>query len=133
MRFEDWLRRSTPPIPMEDPLLVAFEAVLSEPPALKENEFHVPDVPPGSCFLVGDAVVFNVAGQFFATQSRCTHRQGPLNKGRLEGSTITCPLHGAQFNVTTGDVLRGPARDPLKTYRVTVEGEVGRVEAWVLV
>ena len=133
MRFEQWLRRSTPPIPMEDPFLVAFEAVLREPPALKENEFHVSDVAPGSCFLVDDAVVFNVAGQFFATQSRCTHRQGPLNKGRLEGSTITCPLHSAQFNVTTGAVLRGPARDPLTTYRVTVEGDVGRVDAWVLV
>jgi uncharacterized protein YbjT (DUF2867 family)/nitrite reductase/ring-hydroxylating ferredoxin subunit len=138
MRFESWLSRSTPPIPMEDPLLVAVEAVLREPPALKENELHenefrVSDVAPGSCFLVGDAVVFNVAGQFFATQSRCTHRGGPLNKGKLEGSTVTCPMHGAQFNVSTGDVLRGPARDPLKTYRVTVEGEVGRVEAWVLV
>jgi hypothetical protein len=33
----------------------------------------------------------------------------------------------------TGVVVRGPARDPLKTYRVTVEGEIGRVEAWVLV
>jgi uncharacterized protein YbjT (DUF2867 family)/nitrite reductase/ring-hydroxylating ferredoxin subunit len=132
MRFENWLSRSTPPIPMEDPLLVAVEAVLREPPVLNENEFHVSDVTPGSCFLVGDAVVFNVDGQFFATQSRCTHRQGPLDKGKLEGSTVTCPLHGAQFNVTTGAVVRGPARDPLKTYRVTVEGEVGRVDAWVL-
>jgi uncharacterized protein YbjT (DUF2867 family)/nitrite reductase/ring-hydroxylating ferredoxin subunit len=138
MRFEDWLRRSTPPIPMEDPLIAEIECALREPPALKEyelheNEFRVTDVAPGSCFLVGDAVVFNVSGQFFATQARCTHRQGLLNEGRLEGSTITCPLHGAQFNVTTGAVLRGPARDPLKTYRVTVEGEVGRVDAWVLV
>ena len=87
----------------------------------------------GSCFLVGDAVVFSVAGQFFSTQSRCTHRGGPLDKGKLEGSTVTCPMHGAQFDVSTGAVVRGPARDPLKTYRVTVEGEVGRVDAWVLV
>jgi nitrite reductase/ring-hydroxylating ferredoxin subunit len=56
-----------------------------------------------------------------------------LDKGKLEGSTVTCPLHGAQFDVTTGAVRRGPARDPLTTYRVTVDGEVGRVEAWVLV
>jgi uncharacterized protein YbjT (DUF2867 family)/nitrite reductase/ring-hydroxylating ferredoxin subunit len=138
MHFEKWLRRSTPPIPMEDPLLVVIEAELREPPALKEgelhaNEFRVSDVASGSCFLVGDAVVFNVAGQFFATQSRCTHRGDPLDKGKLEGSTVTCPIHGAQFNVTTGEVLRGPARDPLKTYRVTVEGKVGRVDAWLLV
>jgi nitrite reductase/ring-hydroxylating ferredoxin subunit len=57
-----------------------------------------------------------------------THRQGPLSEGTLDGSTVTCPLHGAQFNVWTGAVLRGPAKDPLKTYRVTVDGEVGRVE-----
>jgi uncharacterized protein YbjT (DUF2867 family)/nitrite reductase/ring-hydroxylating ferredoxin subunit len=133
MRFETWLGRSTPPIPSEDPLLVEVEAVLREPPALKENEFRVTDVAAGSCFLVGDAVVFNVSGQFFATQSRCTHRQGPLNEGKLEGSTVTCPWHGAQFDVTTGAVRRGPARDPLKTYRVSVDGEIGRVEAWVLV
>jgi uncharacterized protein YbjT (DUF2867 family)/nitrite reductase/ring-hydroxylating ferredoxin subunit len=133
VRFEDWLRRSTPPIPPEDPLLVAIETVLREPPALKENEFHVADVAAGSCFLVGDAVVFNVAGQYFAAQAQCTHRHGPLNEGKLEGSTITCPWHHAQFNVTTGEVVRGPARDPLKTYRVTVEGEIGRVDVWVLV
>ena len=138
MRFESWLRRSTPPIPMEDPMLVAFEAVLSGQPApreieLHENEFRVADVAAGTCFLVGDAVVFNVSGQFFATQAKCTHRGGPLEKGKLEGSTVTCPIHGAQFDVTTGAVLRAPAKDPLKTYRVTVEGEVGRVEAWVLV
>ncbi len=132
-RFAKWLGRSTPPISMEDPLLVAIEAELREPPALKENEFHVADVASGACFLVGDAVVFNVSGQFFATQARCTHRGGPLAKGKLEGTTVTCPLHGAQFNVTTGEVLRGPARDPLKTYRVTVAGEVGQVDAWVLV
>jgi nitrite reductase/ring-hydroxylating ferredoxin subunit len=133
MHFEKWLRLSTPPIPMEDPLMVAVEAALHEPPALKENEFRVTEVAAGTCFLVGDAVVFNVDGQFFATQAKCTHRKGPLNEGTLEGSIVTCPWHGAKFNVMTGVVVRGPARDPLKTYRVTVEGEVGRVEAWVLV
>jgi len=57
-----------------------------------------------------------------------THRQAPLSEGTVDGSTVTCPLHGAQFNVWTGAVLRGPANDPLKTYRVTVDGDVGRVE-----
>jgi nitrite reductase/ring-hydroxylating ferredoxin subunit len=41
---------------------------------------------------------------------------------------VTCPWHGSQFNVCTGAVLSGPAKDPLKTYRVVVEGEIGRVE-----
>jgi nitrite reductase/ring-hydroxylating ferredoxin subunit len=52
-----------------------------------------------------------------------------LSEGTLDGSTVTCPHHGAQFNVCTGAVLRGPATAPLKTYRVIVEGEVGRVDA----
>jgi nitrite reductase/ring-hydroxylating ferredoxin subunit len=92
------------------------------------NEFQVSDVPPGSAALVGDVVVFNVDGNFCATQATCTHRGGPLGQGKLDGSTVTCPLHGSQFNVCSGDVLRGPAMDPLMTYRVVVNGDVGRVE-----
>lgn len=96
--------------------------------AEKENEFHISDVPPGSVLLLGDVAVFNVEGGFCATQARCTHRQGPLSEGTLDGSTVTCPLHGSQFNLRTGAVLRGPAKDPLKTYAVTVDGDVGRVD-----
>jgi len=97
--------------------------------ALKGNKFHVKDVPAGSSLLVGDAVVFNSAGSFCATQAKCPHKQGPLNEGSFDGSTVTCPWHGSQFNVCSGAVLRGPAVDPLKTCRVVVEGETGQVEA----
>jgi len=100
-----------------------------EPKALRENEFRVSEVPPGTALLLGDVTVFNVAGSFCATQEKCTHRQGPLSKGKLDGSTVTCPLHGSQFNVCTGEVLRGPATEPLKMYRVTVDSDIGRVEA----
>ena len=95
---------------------------------LKDNQFHVNAVRPGSALLVGDAAVFNVAGGFCATQAKCTHRGGPLNEGKLDGSTVTCPWHGSQYNVCTGAVLRGPATERVKTYRVIVEGEIGRVE-----
>ncbi len=95
---------------------------------MADNEFRISEVPPGSAKLVGDAAVFDVDGAFCATQARCTHRQGPLSEGKLEGSTVTCPWHGAQFNVCTGAVLRSPAQVALKTYRVAVEGEFGRVE-----
>src|SRR5262245_8650077 len=100
----------------------------SESESLKDNQFRTDAAPPGSALLVGTAAVFNVAGSLCATQAKCTHRQGPLSEGTLEGSTVTCPWHGAQFNVCTGAVLRGPAAQPLKTYRVVVEGEIGRVE-----
>ena len=99
-----------------------------EPRTLGLNEFQVSDVPPGKGALLGDVVVFNVGGNFCATQAACTHRGGPLGQGKLEGSTVTCPLHGSQFNVCSGDVLRGPAIDPLMAYRVVVDGDVGRVE-----
>jgi nitrite reductase/ring-hydroxylating ferredoxin subunit len=123
---------STGQIPDTNPQPAAVEGVPLEPSVLKDNEFRVSDVPPGSALLVGDVAVFNVAGSICATQSKCTHRQGPLSNGKLDGSTVTCPWHGAQFNVCTGAVLRGPATDPLKTHRVIVEGEIGRVEVAVL-
>jgi len=126
MRFEDWLGRSASQIP---PTTLQPEAAATiNPAALKEHEFRASEVPPGSALLVGDVAVFNVAGSFCATQGKCTHRQGPLSEGILEGSTVTCPYHGAQFNVCTGEVLRGPAQEPLKTYRVIIDGEIGRVE-----
>jgi uncharacterized protein YbjT (DUF2867 family)/nitrite reductase/ring-hydroxylating ferredoxin subunit len=117
IRFDDWLGLWPP-----------TGAAAGERAPLRENEFRVSEVPPGSVLLVGDVAVFSVEGGFCATQARCTHRQGPLSEGTLDGSTVTCPLHGAQFNVWTGAVLRGPATQPLKTYSVTVEGEVGRID-----
>ncbi|MCM3873304.1 MAG: Rieske 2Fe-2S domain-containing protein [Pyrinomonadaceae bacterium] len=124
-RFEDWLSRSASQIPPTPQPAVAASI---DPAALKENEFRTSEVPPGSALLVGDVAAFNIAGSFCATQAKCTHRQGPLSKGKLDGSTVTCPIHGAQFNVCTGEVLRGPAQEPLKTYRVIVDGEIGRLE-----
>jgi 3-phenylpropionate/trans-cinnamate dioxygenase ferredoxin component len=106
----------------------AIEAVAGEGAPLKENEFRISDVPPGSVLLMGDVAVFNADGQLCATHARCTHKQGPLSEGTLDGSTVTCPWHGSQFDVCTGAVTRGPAEDRLATYRVTVEGEIGRVE-----
>jgi nitrite reductase/ring-hydroxylating ferredoxin subunit len=97
-------------------------------PGLTVSQFRIHEVPPESALLIGNVAVFNVAGNFCATQAKCTHQQGPLNDGKLDGSTVTCPWHGSQFNVCTGAVLQGPATDPLKTYRVIVEGEIGRVE-----
>lgn len=128
IRFEDWLGRPARQIPdaSVQPAVVADPGIDRAP--LKENEFRITDVPPGSVLLVGGVAVFNVDGGFCATRAKCTHRQGPLDEGTLDGSTVTCPWHGSQFNVCSGAVLQGPAKDPLETYRVTVDGEVGRVD-----
>jgi uncharacterized protein YbjT (DUF2867 family)/nitrite reductase/ring-hydroxylating ferredoxin subunit len=127
-RFENWLARSARPIAAPDLQAAGGTAASNVRTPLAEDEFRVSEVPPGSVLLVGDVAVFNVDGGFCATAARCTHRLGPLSEGTLDGSTVTCPLHGAQFNVWTGAVVRGPAKEPLKTYRVSIEGEIGRVE-----
>src|SRR5262249_13537018 len=95
---------------------------------LEGNQFRVSEGPPGSVLLLGDVAVFNIEGGFCATQARCTHRQGPLSEGTLDGSTVTGPLHGPQIDVWNGAGLRGPAKDPPKPYWVTVAGDVGRVD-----
>ena len=47
-------------------------------------------------------VIFNIAGQFFAIGDVCTHDDGPLGDGDLEGFNIVCPRHGAEFDVKRG-------------------------------
>ena len=125
--FDDWLARTGCPSP-DSNVQPAAAGVRTGRSQLMENEFRIGDVPPGSVLLVGECAVFNIEGGFCATQAMCTHKQGPLSEGSLDSTTVTCPLHGARFNVWTGAVLHGPARDPLNTYRVTVDGEIGRVE-----
>jgi nitrite reductase/ring-hydroxylating ferredoxin subunit/hemoglobin-like flavoprotein len=102
---------------------------------LKPNEFRVGDIPSGGARVVevdGEAVaVFHIEGTYYATQDSCTHTEGPLSEGEVEGTTVTCFLHGSRFDLTTGQVLAGPAKAPLKLYSVVVDGEVGRVESMV--
>lgn len=64
-----------------------------------------------------------IDGSICAFTDNCTHISGPLSEGGLDGEVVTCPWHGAQFNVRTGEVVRGPARQPLVTYPVKVEGD----------
>ena len=101
-------------------------------PHLKENEFLVSELAAGQVKLVhldgARVAVYNVDGQFYATQDECTHVDGPLSEGELEGAQIICPWHASCFDVRNGKATCGPAEEPLKTYRVTVTGDIGRVE-----
>jgi 3-phenylpropionate/trans-cinnamate dioxygenase ferredoxin component len=81
--------------------------------------------PGKAVFKAGDRTValFRVAGQWWATDDRCTHDGGQLVAGRLEGHIITCPRHGARFDVRTGKVLAKPASVDLAVHEVKVEGD----------
>ena len=73
--------------------------------------------------------VANVNGHLYAFDDTCTHMGCSLADGELDGTTVTCACHGSQFNVTSGDVLRGPAQRPVRPRTVQVEGEALLAEA----
>lgn len=72
--------------------------------------------------------VFNVGGTYYAIEDICTHDDGPLVEGDLDGFEIECPRHGARFDVRTGAVRRMPAVVPVKWFLVRVEGDAIQVE-----
>ena len=72
--------------------------------------------------------IASVGATFYAFGDTCTHQRCSLAEGSLDGTTVTCPCHGSQFNVTTGDVLHGPAREPVRSYPVRLESGTLRVE-----
>lgn len=90
------------------------------------------DVKPDGLKLVTaggkDLVVANIDGNFYAMDNWCTHEQGNLSEGELNKNVLTCPEHGAQFDVTTGKVLGGPDGEPADTippepaYKLIIQG-----------
>lgn len=68
--------------------------------------------------------IWNVEGEFYATSDTCSHEESSLSEGDLWGEVIECPLHGAQFDVRTGEVLSLPAIFPIATYPVKIEDGV---------
>ncbi len=85
------------------------------------------EVRPGTgkvCEVEGRCIaLFNVGGAFYALDNTCKHRGGPLGEGDLEGSVVTCPWHGWQYDVTSGkNVLPNPTV-AVDCFKVTVEGD----------
>jgi chlorite dismutase len=85
------------------------------------------ELPPGARKLVyvgSEAVaLFNVDGALRAIADRCSHARGPLSEGELEDDTVTCPWHGARFDLFTGTPLDLPATVPVAVYAVEVRGD----------
>ena len=87
-------------------------------------------------------LLVRIGGEYYAADNHCPHMKGSLSQGKLEGTTVTCPLHGSQFDLKTGEVVRwlkgagllsaiGRTLKPphsLTTYRVKVEGDSIKIE-----
>lgn len=76
---------------------------------------RAPDTP------LGPVAVFHFSGRLCAVADRCPHAGATLSEGELEGTVLTCPRHGSQFDVTDGSRVRGPADEEISTFEVIEE------------
>jgi 3-phenylpropionate/trans-cinnamate dioxygenase ferredoxin subunit len=67
-------------------------------------------------------VVCRVAGTLHAVDDNCSHRDAKLSEGRMRGGLLTCPLHGAQFDVRTGQHQGPPASLPIACFAIEEDG-----------
>jgi nitrite reductase/ring-hydroxylating ferredoxin subunit len=87
------------------------------------------DVPEGEVLALRlgerQVALYNVEGRIYATDNVCTHAYALLSDGWLDGTVVECPLHGGQFDVTTGEALSSPCERALSTFPTRVaEGQV---------
>ena len=91
------------------------------------------ELPPGERLFVEiegrSIVIFNVAGELFSIADVCSHDDGPVGEGDIEGYKITCPRHGAQFDVRTGKVVQMPAVVDIPAYPVQLKD--GNIFLWI--
>jgi nitrite reductase (NADH) small subunit len=120
---------------------------------MDERRIHIvaraDDIPPGAHQVVQihkrNIGIFNVAGQYYALPSLCPHQLGPLCRGRvsgtiasrrvnnwkrewiMEGEIVTCPWHGMEYHILTGQCLAHP-EIRLRSYRVWVEDSLIKIQ-----
>jgi 3-phenylpropionate/trans-cinnamate dioxygenase ferredoxin subunit len=88
---------------------VAFDSLVSGKPVVIEVD--------------GVAVCLTRVGdEVFAVEDTCTHSEASLSEGEVSGTKIECWLHGAEFDLRTGEALTPPATSALKTFKVEVNG-----------
>jgi nitrite reductase (NADH) small subunit/3-phenylpropionate/trans-cinnamate dioxygenase ferredoxin subunit len=75
-----------------------------------------------------EIALFNIEGNFYAIANRCPHSTGPLVEGRLFKHILTCPWHGAQFDITTGQCYSGPATTDVTCYPTYIEDNAVYIE-----
>jgi len=72
--------------------------------------------------------LFNLGGEFYAIDDLCSHEEGPLSEGFVEGEEVECPWHAARFNIKTGEATCPPAYEGVQSYKVRVSGDDVEVE-----
>jgi 3-phenylpropionate/trans-cinnamate dioxygenase ferredoxin component len=93
----------------------------------------VEDLPPGEVKIVRDGTlaigVYNIDGEYYAIEDRCSHDDGPLCEGDFEPeeAVVICPRHGSRFDIRSGRPLTLPAYIPVDTFEVKVEDGLLRV------
>ncbi|MCJ2177617.1 Rieske (2Fe-2S) protein [Novosphingobium album (ex Hu et al. 2023)] len=68
-------------------------------------------------------VVVNTKDRIFAVRNLCSHAHETLECGRVRAGWISCPVHGARFDLETGNPMNPPATMPIETYEVRIEGD----------
>jgi 3-phenylpropionate/trans-cinnamate dioxygenase ferredoxin component len=77
------------------------------------------------CFDGDTAIlVCNIDGDIHALEDKCTHQDFELNPGKLEGAEIECVLHGARFDVRTGEALCAPAYTAVPKFPVLIQDDI---------
>ncbi|NMC55192.1 MAG: non-heme iron oxygenase ferredoxin subunit [Chloroflexi bacterium] len=92
------------------------------------------DLPPGERWFIDvedrPVMVANLGGKYYAIADVCTHDDGPLGDGDIDGCEIICPRHGARFDLRTGEALTLPAVTPTNVY--PVREREGKLEIGIL-
>jgi len=87
----------------------------------------VGDVAPDSALAVEvdgtEVAIVQSEGRFYAIADECSHASVPLSEGDVDGCTLECYLHGALFDLRTGEPLGLPATEPVPVYRCRVAGD----------
>ncbi|MAJ11571.1 MAG: ferredoxin [Thiotrichales bacterium] len=65
--------------------------------------------------------IYNLDGEYFATDDTCTHGNASMAEGDIDGSEVYCPFHMGAFDIRTGEATVAPCSVPLKTYEVVIE------------
>ena len=115
------MRKSVANIYLSSPIFKVYRMV-------KVKVAKLSEMPVGSLKQIklegrDDIAIANVSGKIYAMRGICNHRGGPLGKGKLDGSVITCPFHGAKWDIKTGKLVEfGAELESEPIYKTVVTG-----------